>query len=312
MDAMSLTPDHPSRPALAHSPARDGHGPRRGEFVQGEVVEGEVLYDYNEYLHTQRDKHAHVMRYFGSPTPVTYLLIAVNVAVYIWTLAVSQSITGQWSMDTVPGFYFGANWPVAIVEEGQSWRLLSSVFLHGGLMHIGFNGYAIYVLGPMVERLNGGGRLLILSVAAGIAGSLASYFWSATPSVGFSGAVFGLVGALLGLSIKFRADLPDHLAVNIRRGMIQIAVLNLIIGLMVPVIDNAAHIGGFVAGWGVSMLMGARFNESERQARRSYIFALLLGVMSLAALFFMYQESGRCGGSVEAFNLCYAHYFSPR
>lgn len=303
---MSLTPDDPARPVFAAPPTRDDRP------QDGELVEGEVLFDYNDYLAEQQAKHAHVMRYIDEPTPVTFALVVVNLAIYIWTLVVSQSLTGTWSIDASPGLYLGANWPALIDAEAQHWRLLSSVFVHGGLMHIGFNAYAIYILAPMVERIQGPGRLMIISVVAGLGGSLASYLTSGTPSVGFSGAVFGIVGALLGLTIKFRADLPDHLAVNIRRGMIQIALINVFIGLIVPVIDNAAHIGGFVAGFGVAMLMGARFNETPSQKTRSYIFAVLLGALSVVALYFMYAESQRCGVSVAAFNQCYIQYFQPQ
>src|SRR5690625_3600657 len=92
---------------------------------------------------------------------ITYLLIGVIVAVYIWCLSIDHSLLGKWDSAPRVSIYMGANWPPPIHAEGQWWRTLSSVFLHGGLLHIGFNAYALYVLGPMVERLSGGARYFI-------------------------------------------------------------------------------------------------------------------------------------------------------
>lgn len=274
----------------------------------GEVIEPELLQDPYHYQREQHARYEQIRYLFSLPTPITYLLIGVIVAVYIWCLSIDHSLLGKWDSAPRDSIYMGANWPPPIHAEGQWWRTLSSVFLHGGLLHIGFNAYALYVLGPMVERLSGGARYFILIVAAGLGGAVASLVWSDAPSVGISGSIFGLVGALLGIIRKFRDELPDQMAISIRRGMIQIALINLGIGLVHPMIDNAAHIGGFVTGFVVASLMQSRLRAPDHNAQRAAIAALLLAGLSAYAMLQMHEQNKTCGRSEQAFMACYADY----
>lgn len=275
---------------------------------EGQVIEPELLHDPYQYQLDQHARYQQIRYLFSQPTPITYLLIGIIVAVYIWCLSIDHSLFGNWDSSPRVSLYLGANWPPLIHGEGQWWRTLSSVFLHGGLLHIGFNAYALYVLGPMVERLSGGARYFILIVAAGLGGAVASLLWSDAPSVGISGSIFGLVGALLGIIRKFRDELPDQMATSIRRGMIQIALINLGIGLVLPMIDNAAHIGGFVTGFLVASLMQSRLRTSDANAQRAAVAALLLAGLSTYAMLQMYEQNKVCGRSEHAFMTCYADY----
>lgn len=273
-----------------------------------EVIEPELLRDPYQYEREQHAKFEQIRYLFSQPTPITYLLIAVIVAVYIWCLGIDYRLFGTWDFSPRASIYLGANWPPPIHGEGQWWRTLSSVFLHGGMLHIGFNAYALYVLGPMVERMSGGARYFILIVAAGLGGAFASLFWSDAPSVGISGSIFGLVGALLGIIRKFREELPDPMAESMRRGMIQIALINLGIGLVLPMIDNAAHIGGFVTGFVVASLMQSRLRMPDGHPQRAAAVAIVLAGVSVFAMWQMFQQDKACGHSESAFMRCYADY----
>jgi membrane associated rhomboid family serine protease len=134
------------------------------------------------------------------------------------------------------------------VQGGEYWRLASVVLVHGSLLHLGFNMYALWIIGPTVETLYGSARFLFIYLACAVAGSTASYVFSpALYSVGASGAVFGLFGVLL---VADRVHKPA-LTRNARNLTMQIGALiaiNLFIGFTIPSIDNAAHIGGLLAG----------------------------------------------------------------
>jgi membrane associated rhomboid family serine protease len=136
----------------------------------------------------------------------------------------------------------------AAVQDGEYWRLLSPVLVHGSLLHLGFNMYALWIIGPTVETLYGSPRFLFIYLACAAAGSTASYVFSPAPlSVGASGAIFGLFGVLL---VADRVHKPA-LTRNARNLTMQIGALiaiNLVIGFTIPGIDNAAHIGGLLAG----------------------------------------------------------------
>src|SRR5688572_5919371 len=136
----------------------------------------------------------------------------------------------------------------AAVQDGEYWRLVSPVLVHGSILHLAFNMYALWIIGPTVETLYGSPRFLGIYLACAAAGSAASYLFSAAPfSVGASGAIFGLFGVLL---VADRVHKPA-LTRNARNLTMQIGALiaiNLVIGFTIPGIDNAAHIGGLLAG----------------------------------------------------------------
>lgn len=194
-----------------------------------------------------RDMHQFAVR-LQAATPrvwVVYALIGLNVAVWIVQLFYGVNATSPGARTL---FDWGGNLGNA-VYAGEYWRLLSSTALHGGILHLAMNMYALYAIGPTVEKVQGNAGFAATYLVAGIAGSVASAI--ATPnvvSVGASGAVFGILGAQLTGLLAPKVGLPDHMRSGVlRQGLIFIG-LNLWIGFSIPNIDNAAHIGGLVAG----------------------------------------------------------------
>ena len=147
---------------------------------------------------------------------------------------------------------YGANLDV-LVKEGEYYRLFTCMFLHIGIMHLACNMYSLYVVGREVESLFGKIKYIIIYVLSGIFGSIMSIaFTHNTISAGASGAIFGLLGALLYFGIHYRTYLGEA----IKRSVIPIIVVNLLIGFFSEGIDLAAHIGGLVGGVLVAMMVG--------------------------------------------------------
>jgi rhomboid protease GluP len=151
-------------------------------------------------------------------------------------------------------------WRLAKVNErilaGEWWRLLTVALVHGSLLHLFFNAYALRSLGGLVEILCGRPRLgaiLALGTATGTAASLA---WTPRPAVGASGGIFALVGALLVVGLRGRGVLPEPIRRKLMRDMAWIAAVNLALGFTIPYVDNAAHLGGLAAGAVLGALLG--------------------------------------------------------
>ena len=170
---------------------------------------------------------------------ITYTMMAACIIIYLLQIA--------------SGFVFAGDLPAALgaklnewILRGELWRLFTPMFLHGSIIHIAFNMYALYNLGPALERFYGHKRYLALYVLSGFAGNVISFMFSPNPSLGSSTAIFGLLGAE-GVFLYQNRELFGS---NARRGfsqVISIAVINLLIG-MTPGIDNWGHIGGLIGG----------------------------------------------------------------
>jgi rhomboid protease GluP len=133
------------------------------------------------------------------------------------------------------------------VAEGQYWRLVTAVFLHGGPDHLVSNAIALVIVGMVCEHAFGRAQYFLLFLASGVAGSLASLAFSAGPSVGASGAIFGLQGA----AIVLFGQHQDRLLIRDRRiGFVLLvwAAYAILSGLRSPLVDNGAHVGGAIAG----------------------------------------------------------------
>ena len=139
--------------------------------------------------------------------------------------------------------------------NGQWWRLVNCMFLHYGILHLGFNMWVLWDLGRVVERLVGNVGFVVLYFVSGIAGSIASLAWNPlVVSAGASGAVFGVAGALLGL-IAFRRDtIPASVLKHLWKSMSAFLFYNIVFGMMASGIDMAAHIGGLIAGFACGLI----------------------------------------------------------
>ncbi len=144
------------------------------------------------------------------------------------------------------------------IREGQVWRLLTAGLVHGNWLHLAMNGMVLNDVGRVVESLFGGRKFLVLLWASVLGGSLASFATNPQPSVGISGGLFGLVGAMLSLGLRYRRRLTPPVRRVLLRAPVEIIVLNLALGFAVRIIDNSAHIGGLVTGFALAFLLPAQ------------------------------------------------------
>jgi rhomboid protease GluP len=169
---------------------------------------------------------------------LTRLLIAANVLVFFWELSSGDTSDGR--VLVRDGGLYGP-----YVAAGEWWRIFSAAFLHAGWLHIATNMFALYQVGTFVELLYGRARMAIIYVLAIIGSGIAVYFFNYdAPTVGASGAIFGLFGALTAAGL--RLGKPGRDLVQQSAGII---ILNLVLGFTVfRFVSNAAHIGGLIAG----------------------------------------------------------------
>lgn len=177
---------------------------------------------------------------------VTYIIMAICIILFILMELSGGSTNSQTLLK------YGANLDV-LVKNGEYYRLFTCIFLHIGIMHLLCNMYSLYIIGREVENLFGKIKYIIIFILSGIFGSIMSLaFTHNTISAGASGAIFGLLGALLYFGMHYRTYLGEA----IKRSIIPIIVVNLIIGFFAEGIDLAAHIGGLVGGVLVAMMVG--------------------------------------------------------
>jgi len=209
---------------------------------------------------------------------VTYGLLAVTIIVYLLQVA-SKQIYG---VDVVAAAGMKSN---AAIEAGQWWRLITPLFLHGSIFHIGFNMYALYVLGPGLERFYGKISYLLLYLVAGVAGNVFSFLFSTYNSLGASTAIFGLLAAQ-GVFFYQHRELFGKNAQRSLVNVVSIAVINFIIGLS-PGIDNWGHLGGFIGGMLFAWFAGPRMKITGNPPNlilknvRPLLIVLLVAVVDL-------------------------------
>lgn len=167
--------------------------------------------------------------------------------------------------------------------QGEWWRLLTSAFLHFGLLHLLFNGYALMVIGPALELQLGPLRFGALYIVTAITGSVAALFWNdfLVHVAGGSGALFGLIGCYLAQEARAGRSPLEFTRTPRGRQLLGVIATNLLIGVLIPVISNSAHIGGLVGGF----VMGTMFLETGRVKPDRLFRATQLGwiVLLLAA-----------------------------
>lgn len=204
---------------------------------------------------------------------VTRGLVVANVVVFALTALDGAGWLALGDPEVL--YRWGANFGPATLE-GQWWRLLSSMFLHAGVLHLGFNMYALWIGGRLVERLFGHVGFAALYAFAGVLGSVASVLWDPrAPSVGASGAVFGVFGALLGFLLRRRHLLPVEMLRPLRRGVVTVVVLNVLFGFVAPGIDNAAHLGGLAGGLASGLLLAPSLGGDGGLRRRAALVPLV-------------------------------------
>lgn len=191
---------------------------------------------------------------------MTYALIAINLIVFLLTIFNYVGV-----LSTFANYY-------EYVQKGEIWRLITSTFIHANLFHIFFNMYALFMVGPLIEKYYGKIKYLIIYICSGILGSLFSVVLSNNLSVGASGAIFGLFGSMLYFGYKYRATLDGFLKSNI----IPVILLNLFLGFIMTNIDVFAHIGGLIGGILVSYTLGVANKENIKDRINGSILTILL------------------------------------
>jgi rhomboid protease GluP len=168
-------------------------------------------------------------------------------------------------------------------DLAQPWRFVMAVFLHGSLMHIGFNMWFLMDVGPLVEEQYGSARYLFIFVATGIFGYVVSATFGGR-SVGASGALLGLIGVLLAITMGRRSASVSMLRSQIISWLVYIAVLGF---FMRGVVDNYAHLGGFVSGFALGKLMADRQPADLTEKRRAFALGWTAGLVVAASFGFM-------------------------
>jgi membrane associated rhomboid family serine protease len=208
---------------------------------------------------------------------VTWVLLGVNVLVFVLMAASGVSPMEPDSPDLLR---WGADF-APLTTNGEWWRMLTSTFVHIGVIHIALNMWVLAAAGPLVERMVGNVGFAVLYLVAGLTGSLASLLWNPHHvSAGASGAIFGIYGAMLGLLLRGRGSIPAEALAQLRNSGLGFLFYNLLYGMMHSRIDNAAHIGGLVGGFLCGLVLGQPLAPAARAGRPvRNVFAGGLGVV---------------------------------
>lgn len=184
---------------------------------------------------------------------VTYTIIILNILLYLIEVIKSRNLI---DIDIYTLIQMGAKVNV-LINSGEIYRLLTSAFLHGGIIHIFFNMSALNIIGREVEAVYGSKRYIAIYVISALGGSVVSYLFKPNSiSVGASGAIFGLLGAMLIFGLKER----DKIGKQYMKNILETIGLNVIIGITIPNIDNFAHLGGLILGAITSFILFKKKN----------------------------------------------------
>ena len=210
----------------------------------------ELLFKITDDINgTNERKNKKMEKIFSSKKPiVTWIIIALCIIMFF--------VSGM-GYDTYTLVKYGANFS-GLVRNGELYRLITYMFLHAGIVHIGLNMYSLYIVGPRVEDFFGKWKYALIYFISGICGGLLSI--GVTPnvvSVGASGAIFGLFGALIYFGYNYRG----YIGAMIRSQVVPIVIYNLFMGLFIPGIDMWGHVGGLIGGILTANMVGTIENK---------------------------------------------------
>ncbi len=186
--------------------------------------------------------------------PAAYIIIGITVIIFLFQ-NLSQSIFGY---DLLFSLFGKVN---QLIMQGQFWRLITPILLHGSFLHIGFNMYALYIIGPMLEKKYGIWPFIGLYLIGGLWGNTLSFLLSPNPSLGASTAIFGLIAAQ-GVYVYKNRHLLGSAARPMLMNIAMVIIVNLMLGLS-PGIDNWGHLGGMLGGLFFAWFAGPDFGYSE-------------------------------------------------
>jgi rhomboid protease GluP len=239
-------------------------------------------------LRTWRRSQRRFGEQHGAGAPLTRVLLGVFVLLHGLTGLADVRVGGVW------GVVFGARSPDVLtrfggrardeVADGEWWRLLSAGLLHGDLAHLLFNGFAWMGLGRLAEAVFGAARTLLVFLASVLGGNLLSQAGDASLSIGASGGVFGVMGALGAFGWRRGPRMPEPMRAVFGRDLWPMVLLNLVIGLALPMVDNRGHIGGLVTGFVLGLLLDDRVTR-EPSPRGGAVAAVLGTALAIVACY---------------------------
>ena len=209
---------------------------------------------------------------FAKKDPIiTKILITINIVIFILQLVLGWDVVAN----------FGANY-APFVKSGKFYVLFTSMFIHGNLIHLLFNMYALYIIGPQVESFYGKIKYLAIYFGSGILGALLSdIFLQNSISVGASGAIFGLLSSIVYFGYHYRA----YLDTVIRSQIMPLIIFNIFLGIVIPNIDTFCHIGGLIGGVLVSMACGIKYKSAKSERINGFILTTIYTIFLLILLF---------------------------
>lgn len=204
---------------------------------------------------------------FTKKTPiVTYILLILNIVMFVLAHLYG---TNEWATMFANHIYY--------IKAGQIYRLITAAFTHVGLLHLAFNMYALYIIGPQLENFFGKFKFTLIYLISGICGNLLSAAFNTGFSLGASGAIFGLLGALLYFGYHYRVYLDSV----IKSQILPLIVLNLVLGFLDSSIDSFGHIGGLVGGALAAWAVGVKYKSTKGDKINGFIMlAVYIGFIT--------------------------------
>ncbi|HOZ54396.1 MAG TPA: rhomboid family intramembrane serine protease, partial [Bacilli bacterium] len=205
---------------------------------------------------------------------ITYILIGINMLIFIL-----MYLYGRGSTDIATLYYFGG-----LIKGGSLTRTLTSIFLHVGILHLLLNCYSLYIIGNEIENFYGKTKLIYIYLFSGIVGNLVSIIFmsDSTISAGASGAIFGLIGALLYFALNYRVYFGEA----IKSQIIPVILINLMLGMLISNVNSFAHIGGLIGGILAAITVGIKNKTSRFEKINGLITSIILVGM---LLYFIYK-----------------------
>lgn len=239
--------------------------------------EGSVLYQKinNDILKKNMDQSEKINDLFTPKTPyMTYLLIGI-----ITILFVLMYVFGNGSTSIKTLYNFGA-----LIKNGNPIRLITSIFLHIGIIHLFMNVWALKLLGEQTEKFYGHLKMFIIFIYSGLIGNLLSalLMQENVISAGASGAIFGLMGAILYFALNQRTYMGEAL----KKEILPVIIINIMLGFMLTGINMYAHIGGLIGGMIISCALGIKYKTTKQEKINGWICSLVLaGVLTFMIYF---------------------------
>ena len=233
----------------------------------------ELLFKITDNINTVNERKSKKMeKIFSSKKPIVTNTIII--------LCILMFIISGFGFDTYTLLKYGANSSI-LVKSGEYYRLFSYMFLHAGFLHIILNMYSLYIVGPQVENFFGKWKYALIYILSGISGGLLSIaFNDNVVSVGASGAIFGLFGALIYFGYNYRG----YIGTIIRSQIVPIVIYNLFIGFFIPGIDVSGHVGGLLGGLIVANMLGTIENK-KYNISNIMLFVIYFGFLLYLGIF---------------------------